>query len=75
MSKFSDTLVSLKNSLLLDAAVEAETLIETPLEEVIREAEIRGTMPSCLCEFRDPLTILLDREAHGDFSFYNSLTN
>ena len=73
MSNFRDTLVSLKNSLLIDAAVEAEQLLETPLEEVLREAEIRGTMPSCLMDYRDPLTILLEREDRGYFSFHDYL--
>ena len=73
MTSFRDTLVSLKNSLLMDAALEAETLIETPLHEVIREAEIRGTMPSCLCDYRDPLVILMEREDRGYFSFHDYL--
>lgn len=73
MSSFRDSLVSLKNSLLLDAALDAENFVETPLEEVIRTAEIQGTMPSCLMDCRDPLTILLEREDRGYFSFHDYL--
>lgn len=71
---YKDTLSTLKNSLLLDAAIEAETFEETCLDDVLRSFEVSGTMPSCLMNMRDPLTILLKKEQHGEFHFYTSIT-
>jgi hypothetical protein len=74
MSSFRDKLVPLKESMVLDAAIAAETLIEEPLHEVIKRAEILGTMPSCLINYRDPLQVLLDRESRGEFHWHDSIT-
>jgi hypothetical protein len=71
MSAFREKLVSLQQSMLLDAAIEAENLSIEPLHEVLLAAERTGTMVSSLCEFRDPLTILLDHEARGEFHWHD----
>jgi hypothetical protein len=74
MSAFREKLVSLKESMILDAAIEAENLSIEPFDEVLHSAELVGTMVSCSGEFRNPLTILLDREARGEFHWHDSIT-
>lgn len=73
MSAFREKLVPLQESFLLDAAIEAETLEDSPLHEVMQAAERLGTMPPCLIEFLDPLTLLEIKEQKGLFSWHDEL--
>lgn len=68
---YKETLATMQSSMLLEAAVEAETLQESPLDVVMHEMEVLGIHHNALTNGRDPLVLLLEKEEHGNFSYYD----
>lgn len=60
-------------SMAADAVAEADARLDVSFEDAVAEAEIRGILTPALTNGRDPLTLLLEAEEQGHFSFYDHI--
>lgn len=70
-STFRGTQSTPDTSLAAPAVADADAMLFDPLDDVLRDAEIRGILHPALSNGRDPLVLILEAEEQGHFSFHD----